>query len=90
MSGIVITLSSVCTETQGRFIMAVLNLACTQSVLVCHKALFLYQYYSIDGVQGGTVSNSTVTLYADDVVLYKTILSHEDYSKWILVQCSLG
>ena len=34
----------------------------------------------IDGVQGATVSNSTVVLYADEMVLYKTIQSHEDYS----------
>jgi len=34
----------------------------------------------IDGVQGATVSNSTVVLYADDMVLYKTIQSQEDYS----------
>ena len=34
----------------------------------------------IDGVQGATLSNSTVVLYADDMVLYKTIQSHEDYS----------
>ena len=34
----------------------------------------------IDGVEGATVFNSSVVLYADDMVLYRTIQTHEDYS----------
>ena len=34
----------------------------------------------IDGVEGATVFNSTVVLYADNMVLYRTIQTHEDYS----------
>ena len=59
------------------------NPVCSQSVLVCHKALFLDHYYSLSLLMEWKVLqffNSTVVLYADDMVLYRTIQTHEDYS----------
>ena len=36
----------------------------------------------IDGVESVTLSDGTIMLYADDMVLYRPIYSYEDY--WLL------
>ena len=38
----------------------------------------------IDGVESVTLSDGTIVLYADDMVLYRPIYSYEDY--WLLQQ----